>query len=101
MSTPKTLDGIADRMRTGSHPMTVSTIVLPPHVTEVLTIATRLNSSERLLLAKLLLDSLISDEAQDEADWQNLGLTAFQQEWDNPDDAIYDNWRELYGVPAR
>jgi hypothetical protein len=81
--------------------MAVSTSDLPPHVAEVLTIATQFSVSERLLLAKLLLDSLMSDEAQDEADWQNLGLTAFQQEWDNPDDAIYDNWRELYGVPAR
>jgi len=74
--------------------MTLSTIVLPPRVIEVLSIATQFSASERLLLAKLLLDSLISDKAQDEADWQNLGLTAFQQEWNNPDDAIYDNWRE-------
>jgi hypothetical protein len=81
--------------------VTVSTVNLPPHITEVLTIATQFSASERLLMAKLLLDGLISDEAQDEADWQNLGLTAFQQEWDNPDDAIYDNWRKLYGVPAR
>jgi hypothetical protein len=29
-----------------------------------------------------------------------MGLAAFQEEWDNPEDAIYDNWREHYGVPA-
>jgi hypothetical protein len=81
--------------------MAVSTIGLSPQVSEVLRIATQLSALERLLLAKLLLDSLISDEAQDESDWQHLGLTSFEQEWDNPDDAIYDNWRDLYGVPAR
>jgi len=26
---------------------------------------------------------------------------ALARDWDNEDDAIYDNWRELYGVPAR
>jgi hypothetical protein len=81
--------------------MAVSTVGLSPRVSEVLHIATQWSARERLLLAKLLLDSLISDEAQDESDWQNLGLTAFEEEWDNPDDAVYDNWRELYGVPAR
>jgi hypothetical protein len=74
---------------------------MSPQVNEVLQIATRLSASERLLLAKLLLDSLISNEAQDDDDWQNLGLAAFEQEWDNADDAVYDNWRSLYGVAAR
>ena len=26
---------------------------------------------------------------------------AFAKDWANPEDAIYDNWRESYGVPAR
>jgi hypothetical protein len=34
-------------------------------------------------------------------DWQALGLKAFEAGWDNPDDAVYDNWREAYGVLAR
>ena len=38
----------------------------------------------------------MADEAQDEADWQQMGLASFAKDWDNPDDAIYDNWRELY-----
>ena len=36
-----------------------------------------------------------------EQDRQDIGLSVFAKDWDNPDDAIYDNWRELYGVPAR
>ena len=61
------------------------------------------SSTERLLLAKLLLDSVVGDslathEIETEVDWQKLGLAAFEDEWDNPEDAIYDNWREQYGV---
>jgi predicted DNA-binding antitoxin AbrB/MazE fold protein len=37
------------------------------------------------------------DEASDEG-WRDLGLSRLEAEWDNPEDAIYDNWRELYGV---
>ena len=36
-----------------------------------------------------------------EEDGQDMSLSAFEKDWDNPEDAIYDNWRELYGVPAR
>ncbi len=34
-------------------------------------------------------------------EWQTLGLAAFEAGWDNPEDAVYDNWRQVYGVPAR
>jgi len=30
--------------------------------------------------------------------WTQLSAAAFNEDWDNPDDAIYDNWRTLYGV---
>jgi hypothetical protein len=36
-------------------------------------------------------------EATDEKEaWQELGMSRLEVEWDNPEDAIYDNWRELY-----
>ena len=57
-----------------------------------------LNNQERLLLAKMLLDSVVASEADEETDWQHLSLSSFTKDWDNPEDAIYDNWRELYGV---
>ena len=63
-------------------------------------IINRLNAQEKIVLAKLLLDSVVAAEAGDEADWQRLSLSAFEAEWDNPDDAIYDNWRELYDQPS-
>ena len=37
------------------------------------------------------------DEATD-AEWRELGLQRLEAEWDNPADAVYDNWKELYGV---
>ncbi|HUV87738.1 MAG TPA: hypothetical protein VMX79_11580 [bacterium] len=34
--------------------------------------------------------------------WHTLiSQAVLARDWDNEDDAIYDNWRELYGVPAR
>ena len=30
--------------------------------------------------------------------WADLGMARLEAEWDNPQDAIYDDWRRLYGV---
>lgn len=78
-----------------------STVNVPQRVSEVLDTARSWPPQERLLLAKLLLDSLVLDESEDDADWQGLALAPFERDWDNPDDAIYDNWRGLYGVQPR
>lgn len=70
-----------------------------PQINQAWQLINRLNAQEKLMLAKLLLDSIVASEAGDEADWQHLSLAAFDADWDNPDDAIYDNWRELYDQP--
>jgi excisionase family DNA binding protein len=31
--------------------------------------------------------------------WTKLSEESFARDWDNDKDAVYDNWRELYGVP--
>lgn len=31
--------------------------------------------------------------------WAQLSAPAFDADWDNPEDAIYDNWQGLYGLP--
>jgi len=72
-----------------------------PQVAAIFDEARRLTTVERLTLAKLLLESVLTGEADEEANWSAMSLDAFQRDWDNPEDAIYDNWRELYGVPAR
>ena len=30
--------------------------------------------------------------------WAELGMRRLEEEWDNPEDAVYDNWKKLYGV---
>ena len=32
------------------------------------------------------------------AAWTRLSEPSFARDWDNQKDAVYDNWRELYGV---
>jgi hypothetical protein len=34
-----------------------------------------------------------------DTEWAEAGMSRLEQEWDNPEDAIYDDWRTLYGVP--
>ncbi len=72
-----------------------------PQVAQVFNSARRLTAVDQLVLAKLLLESVLIREPDDEANWSARGLDSFQRDWDNADDAIYDNWREFYGVPAR
>lgn len=81
--------------------MTIMDMAATPRVSEVLTVAARLTLTERLLVARLLLDSVLAKESDEESDWQALSLSAFEKEWNNEEDAIYDNWRALYGVPTR
>lgn len=70
---------------------------LPTHVSKTWEMVRQLNKQERLMLAKALLDSVVMP-TDEESDWRDLSLTAFAADWDNPDDAIYDNWREHYDV---
>jgi hypothetical protein len=81
--------------------VTVSNFTTTPQIAEVLAVADRLTSAERLFVARWLLDSVLAKEIDDEEDWQALSLSAFEKDWDNEEDAIYDNWRTHYEVPAR
>ncbi len=40
------------------------------------------------------------DEHSASPSWAFVSQAALQRVWDNEEDAVYDNWRELYGVPA-
>jgi len=33
--------------------------------------------------------------------WARLGLSTFWRDWNNDKDAVYNNWREIYGVRER
>ena len=42
--------------------------------------------------------SVARDEAGEDSNIDIL-MAAFERGWDNEQDAVYDNWRESYGVP--
>jgi len=71
-----------------------------PRVTKILGTTVNFTPIERLTLAKLLLDSLLTEDKEDEPDWMKMGLAALEKDWDNEEDAVYDHWRELYDVSA-
>ncbi len=37
-------------------------------------------------------------EISDDQGWAELGIGRLEEEWDNPEDEIYDDWKKLYGV---
>jgi excisionase family DNA binding protein len=44
----------------------------------------------------------VSSPGNEEAQgWLKLAESSFAKDWDNEQDAIYDNWKELYGVCDR
>jgi hypothetical protein len=38
---------------------------------------------------------LVTPEEEDEA-WRELGMSRLEEEWNNPKDAVYDDWRRYY-----
>ena len=48
-------------------------------------------------------ESLRSDSMSEEEErgWLKLAESSFAKDWDNESDAIYDNWKELYGVSGQ
>ena len=45
-------------------------------------------------------DVYLAEESRDseEHGWALLGTARLEEAWDNPQDAIYDDWKNLYGV---
>lgn len=43
----------------------------------------------------------LSEESAEQRGWALLSEPSLRRIWDNEADAAYDNWRELYGVPAQ
>ena len=51
------------------------------------------------LRSKLKARQFIKEE--EDKEWSKLAIGSFAKDWDNDKDAIYDNWKELYGVSER
>ncbi|MFN8537561.1 MAG: hypothetical protein U0232_08815 [Thermomicrobiales bacterium] len=45
--------------------------------------------------------SLPADGTDEPAVWSGMSEEALGRVWDNDADAAYDDWQELYGLPAR
>jgi len=66
-------------------------------------LAQRQGVSEDTVVEKALdilfsLADLFDEEAERRA-WQRLSEASLWRLWDNEQDAVYDNWRVIYGVP--
>ena len=44
---------------------------------------------------------LAEDDEVPEGEWASVPAASFAEDWDNDQDAVYDHWRERYGVPER
>jgi hypothetical protein len=46
------------------------------------------------------IDIHLAEEAQgaEHQAWAELGIQRLEEEWENPEDAVYDDWKKLYGV---
>jgi len=42
----------------------------------------------------------VAEEVQgiEHQEWVELGMSRLEPEWDNPEDAVYDDWKKLYSV---
>jgi predicted transcriptional regulator len=62
-----------------------------------------INESQIIEKALDILFSLteLFDKRVEREGWLFISEASLQRIWDNEEDAIYDNWRELYGVPTR
>ena len=49
---------------------------------------------------EVAIDIHLAEEAQEaeQQEWAELGMQRLEAEWENPEDAVYDDWKKLYGV---
>ena len=65
-------------------------------------LASASGTTEEALIEKaidILLELSREESGLEHRAWSAASLPALQRVWDNDADAVYDNWRELYGVP--
>jgi len=55
---------------------------------------------EKALDILFSLTDLLDEHAKGRG-WSFLSEAALHRVWDNEEDEVYDNWRELYAVPTR
>jgi hypothetical protein len=43
---------------------------------------------------------VVIEAVPDAADWADVAAERLEREWDNDRDAVYDDWKRLYGRPG-
>lgn len=61
----------------------------------------KLNFPEGEEITVIIEDFPIKQAVEADLDWSGLSASGFAKDWDNEKDAIYDNWKKLYGVSKR
>jgi hypothetical protein len=41
---------------------------------------------------------IVRGDRAERAHWPHVGMDRLEEEWDNREDAMYDDWKRLYGV---
>ena len=46
------------------------------------------------------IDVHLTEEAPgaEHQEWAELGMKRLDEEWENPEDAVYDDWKKLYDI---
>jgi predicted transcriptional regulator len=73
----------------------------PERAERLARLAQNKSTTEDALVEKALdlLFDLADEGAEEERKaWRTLGVESLERVWDNDADAVYDNWKELYGV---
>ncbi len=61
--------------------------------------AETLPEPKQQIIAVLISDKVEELQEKTEAEaLARLSESSFAQDWDNEEDAVYDNWKEIYGV---
>ncbi len=61
--------------------------------------AEALPEPKQQIIAVLISDKVEELQEKTEAEaLARLSESSFAQDWDNEEDAVYDNWKEIYGV---
>jgi len=69
-------------------------------LTERLTVRAQQLDDKQAEKVLTFIEFLLAEEMleKERCEWQNASGQAFARVWNNEYDAIYDNWKDLYGV---